>query len=150
VTYCTSSVSEIPLVAVEGEIDPRAALALQRRLAIALKLGRGFVAVDLRAVSVDGEQATGLLCDALRRANRHEARLALAGAPPAVCRALEHSIIDGVELYPTLGTAVGAACHPSRPGPAARPLSSCPTAPGPRRAVHQRPGARQNRKQQHA
>lgn len=120
-TYCTPPVSEIPLVAVEGEIDPNAALALQRRLAIALKVGRGFAAVDLRAVSVEGEQAIGLLCDALRRANRHEARLALAGAPPAVCRALERSIIDGVELYPTLGTAVGAACQPNRPGPAARP-----------------------------
>jgi anti-anti-sigma regulatory factor len=108
VTYRTPSVSEIRLVAVEGDIDPTTAHALQRRLAIALKLGRGFVAVDLRAVSVDGEPALGLLCDALRDLDRRDARLALAGAPPAMCRMLERAVIDGVELYPTLRAAVAA------------------------------------------
>jgi anti-anti-sigma regulatory factor len=120
VTYCTPSVCEIPVVGVEGEVDPTAAGALQRRLAIALVAGRGFAAVDLRAVSVEGEHAVGLLCDALRDVDRHDARLALA-ASPAVGRVLEHSPIDGVELYPTLGAAVAAAGRSPRLRPAARP-----------------------------
>jgi anti-anti-sigma regulatory factor len=125
-TYCTLRVSEIPVVAVEGELDPTAAAALQRRLAIALGSGGGFVAVDLRAVSVEGERAPGLLCDALRDVDRHGARLALA-ASPAVGRAVERSVIDGVELYPTLGTAVAAAGRSPRPRPHARPAA--PVAP---------------------
>jgi anti-anti-sigma factor len=124
VTHCTPSVSEIPIVAVEDELDPHTIDALQRRLTRALGVGRGFVVVDLRAVRAADAEASNLLCGALRRVERHDARLALAGAPPAACRVLERSEIDGVELYPTLGTAVAAATR-------ARP-SSYPPAPGPR------------------
>lgn len=127
-TYCTPAVSEIPIVAVEGAIDPKAAVALQQRLTVALGFGRGFVAVDLRAMTVGGEQPTGLFCDALRRVSRDDARLALAGAPPAVSRMLERSVIDGVELYPTVGAAVAAARRTNRPRPATRPaVSASPT-----------------------
>lgn len=118
VTYCIPSVREIPVVAVEGEIDAAAASVLQRRLAIAMVAGRGFVAVDLRAVGVEGEHAVGLLCDALRDVDRHGTRLGLA-ASPVVGRVLERSAIDGVELYPTLGAAVAAAGRSPRPRPVA-------------------------------
>ena len=108
-TYCTPSVREIPVVTVEDPIDSKAARVLQRRVAIALGSGRTFVVIDLSAITIEDRQAIDLLCDALRRVDRHEGRLALAAAPPAVRGGLERSVIDGVELYPTLGAARAAA-----------------------------------------
>jgi anti-anti-sigma regulatory factor len=129
VTYCTPSVREIPVVTVEGRIDAKAVLALQRRLAIALGSGHAFVVVELSAITIERKHAIDLLCDALRRVDRHEGRLALAGAPPAVRRELERSVIDGVELYPTPGAAMAAASLSHQPRRAVRPRRFPPRRP---------------------
>lgn len=117
-TVFTPYVTEIPIVAVEGEIDPTAVAALRRRVTVALDVGRGFVVLDLRAVTVLAGQAVRMFCEALEVAQRTGARLAITGAQPALRGLLERWAIVGVELYPTLTAAVGAAGSPHRAAPA--------------------------------
>lgn len=109
-TFATPSVTEVWTVAVEGEIDPPAVTALQRRLDFAVDAG-GAVVVDLGAVTVMGEPTIGLLCAALRRLSGRGGRLALAGAEPMVKRALERRAIGDVVLHSTTSAAVAAVGH---------------------------------------
>jgi anti-anti-sigma factor len=99
VTFGSPCVTEIPSIVLEGEIDPRMVIALQRRVVEALNAGQRRVVVDLSAVTVLGGATIDLLCGALRRLTRRGATLAFVGGPPRVHCALELCAIDGVELH---------------------------------------------------
>lgn len=107
-TCRTPRVTEIAIVVVADRVDPPSVTALQRRIALAVAVGRAVV-VDLRAVSDLGGHGMDLLLDALRDVIRGGATLAIAGGRPA---------IDGIESHPSLGAALAAAARASggRPG----------------------------------
>ena len=105
VTYLIPRMGDVPIVAVEREIDPMAVIAFQRRISVALAAGHRSIVVDLSAATVVGGRALNMFCGALRRVNRRGARLMIAGARPAVRRVLERCAIDGVELYSSLRAA---------------------------------------------
>lgn len=104
-TYTLPLVTEIPTVALEGEIDPAAVVALQRRIGVALRARPRRIVVDMSAVSVLGAQTMSLFCAALRGMERRGATIALAGAPTPVRRVIELCAIDGLELHPTVAAA---------------------------------------------
>ena len=101
--------SDCPSIVLEGEIDPGAVIALQRRIVEALNVGQRRVVVDLSAVTVLGGATVDLLCGALRWLTRRGATLAIAGGPPRVHRVLELCAIDGVALHQSVSAARPAA-----------------------------------------
>jgi anti-anti-sigma factor len=109
VTFTLPCVTEIPSIVLEGEIDPGAVIALQRRIIDALDAGQRHVVVDLSAVTVLGGATVDLLCGALRWLTRRGATLAIAGGPPRVRRVLELCAIDGVELRQSVSAATSSA-----------------------------------------
>jgi anti-sigma B factor antagonist len=109
VTFASPCVTEIPSIVLEGEIDPGAVIALQRRIVEALDAGQRRVVVDLSAVTVLGGATIDLLCGALRSLTRRRATLAIVGGPPRVHRVLELCAIDGVELHQSVSAARPAA-----------------------------------------
>jgi anti-anti-sigma factor len=109
VTVLLPCVHEVPIVAVEGELDPPAIITLQRRITAALGVGRGFAVLDLRAATMPPGQTLSLFAGALRRVSRHGTRLAITGAQPSVQRVLDRGAIAGVELHPTPHAALAAA-----------------------------------------
>jgi anti-anti-sigma factor len=117
VTFASPSVTEIPSIVLEGEIDPGAVIALQRRVVAALNAGQRRVVVDLTAVTVLGGATSDLLCGALRRLTRRGATLAIVGGPPRAKRVLELCAIDGVELHPSVSAARPAAVATPRGAP---------------------------------
>jgi anti-anti-sigma regulatory factor len=135
VTYTAPCVTELQIVTVEGELDPPAVIALQRRITVALDVRSGFVVVDLAAITGPRGRTMSLFCGALRRVNRRGARLAIVGAQAAIRSALERCAIDGVELYPTLASAVAAAGHNGTPAPVPGPAVLGP-------AEHRAPASR--------
>lgn len=104
-TLTRPEVSEVWVIALEGEVDPGMVIALQRKINRALDSGRGRVVIDLGAVRGVGAQTLSLFCGALRRLNRGAA-LAIVGADPRVRRVLEVCAIDGLALYPTINAAL--------------------------------------------
>jgi anti-anti-sigma factor len=109
VTFASPCVTEIPSIVLEGEIDPRMVIALQRRVVEALNAGQRRVVVDLSAVTVLGGATIDLLCGALRRMTRRGATLAFVGGSPRVDCVLVLFAIDGVELHQTASAARPAA-----------------------------------------
>jgi anti-anti-sigma factor len=105
VTFASPYVTEVPSIVLEGEIDPGAVIALQRRIAEALKVGQRHVVVDLSAVTVLGGATIGLFCGSLRSLTRRGVTLAIVGGPPHVHRVLELSAIDGVKLHQRISAA---------------------------------------------
>jgi ABC-type transporter Mla MlaB component len=79
VTFESPWVTEIPSIVLEGEIDPGAVIALQRRIVEALNAGQRRVVVDLSAVTVLGGAPIDLLCGALRWLTCRGATLAIVG-----------------------------------------------------------------------
>jgi anti-anti-sigma regulatory factor len=119
VTYMLPRVTEVSTVVLEGEIDPAAVLALQRRLGAALHAGQRRIVVDLGAVTVLGAQTVSRFCAMLRRLTGGGATVAIVGAPVLVRRVLELWAIDGLELYPSVSAALSRPC----PDRAARPAA---------------------------
>ena len=107
-TFTRPEVSEVWVIALEGEVDPGMVIALQRKINRALDSGRGRVVIDLGAVSGVGAQTLSLFCGALRRL-RGGAVLAIVGADPRVRRVLELCAIDRLALYPTMNAALASA-----------------------------------------
>ena len=69
-TFTCREVSEVWVIALEGEVDPGTVIALQRKINRALDSGSGGVVIDLGAVSGVGAQTLSLFCGALRRRTR--------------------------------------------------------------------------------
>jgi anti-anti-sigma factor len=109
VTFAPPCVTEIPSIVLEGEIDPRMVIELQRRVVEALDAGQRRVVVDFSAVTVRGGATSHLLCGALRRLTGRGATLAIVGGSPRVHCVLELGAIDGVELHETVSAARPAA-----------------------------------------
>ena len=107
-TFTGPEVSEVWVIALEGEVDPGMVIALQRKINRALDSGSGGVVIDLGAVSGVGAQTLSLFCGALRRL-RGGAVLAIVGADPRVRRVLELCAIDRLALYPTMNAALASA-----------------------------------------
>ena len=107
-TFTGPEVSEVWVIALEGEVDPGMVIALQRKINRALDSGSGGVVIDLGAVSGVGAQTLSLFCGALRRL-KGGAGLAIVGADPRVRRVLELCAIDRLALYPTISDALAAA-----------------------------------------
>jgi len=128
-TFTRPEVSEVWVIALEGEVDPGMVIALQRKINRALDSGRGRVVIDLGGVSGVGAQTLSLFCGALRRLNRG-AVLAIVGADPRVRRVLEVCAIDGLAVYPTIDAALAAGDDPAMP----------PLSPAGRSAEAGRPG----------
>ena len=105
-TFESAYVTEIPSIVLEGEIDPGAVIALQRRIVEALNVGQRHVVVDLSAVTVLGGATIDLFCGALRWLTRRGATLAIIGGPPRAQRVLELCAIDGVEQHPSVSAAL--------------------------------------------
>jgi anti-anti-sigma factor len=99
VTIASPSVTEIPSIVLEGEIDPGAVIAIQRRVVEALDAGQRRVVVGSTPVTVLGGATVDLLCGALRWLTRRGTTIAIAGGRPQVRRVLERCAIDGVELH---------------------------------------------------
>jgi anti-anti-sigma factor len=121
VTFVSPRVTEIPSIVLEGEIDPGAVIALQRRIVEAINAGQRRVVVDLSAVTVLGGATIDLLCGALRWLARRGATVAIVGGPPRVHRVLELCAIDGVELHQSVSAARPAASATPRGGPPLNP-----------------------------
>lgn len=85
-------------ITLQGEVDAAAVTRLQHEMTDALT-GYDRIVVDLRGVSVLSTPTFALLCCALRRAHRPNARLVVAGAAPAARRALHLCELPGVELH---------------------------------------------------
>jgi anti-sigma B factor antagonist len=100
-TTAGANAGTVYVTALGGAIDPWMVIALQRRVTSALDAGADRVVLDLTAVTVLGGQTVGVLCAVLRRLARRGARLAVAGGPPHVQRALQLCAIDRLERYPT-------------------------------------------------
>jgi anti-anti-sigma factor len=94
------------VTALGGAIDPWMVIALHRRITGALDAGADCIVLDLTAVTVLRGQTVGVLRGVLRRLARRGARLAVAGGPPHVQRALELCAIDRLERYPTADAAL--------------------------------------------
>lgn len=118
-TYAFPRVTEVRRVDLEDEIDPTAVIALERRVGMAVDVDRCCVVLNVSAVDVPDESALGEFSDALQRMIRRGARLAIAGASPALQLVLERCAVDGVELYPTHRLALAAAGSTSRTTPPA-------------------------------
>jgi anti-sigma B factor antagonist len=124
VTFESPWVTEIPSIVLEGEIDPGAVIALQRRIVEALDAGQRRVVVDLSAVTVLGGATIDLLCGALRWLTRRGATLAIVGGSPRLHRVLELCAIDGVELHQSVSAARPAAVATPRGAPPLNPSTS--------------------------
>jgi anti-sigma B factor antagonist len=124
VTFASPCVTEIPSIVLEGEIDPGAVIALQRRISVLLDGGQRRIVVDLSAVTVLGGATIDLFCGALRWLTRRGAALAIVGAPPHVHRVLDMSAIDGVELHPSESAALSGALATPRGAPLLNPSTS--------------------------
>jgi anti-sigma B factor antagonist len=124
VTCASPRVTGIPSIVLEGEIDPGAVIALQRRIVEAVNAGQRRVVVDLSAVTVLGGATIDLLCGALRWLTRRGATLAIVGGPPRVHRVLELCAIDGVELHQSVSAARPAALATPRGAPPLNPSMS--------------------------
>jgi len=118
VTFASPCVTEIPSIVLEGEIDPGAVIALQRRIVEALDAGQRRVVLDLSAVTVLGGATIDLLCGALRWLTRRGATLAIVGGPPRVHRVLELCAIDGVKLHQSESAALVGRCGEATRRPA--------------------------------
>ena len=100
-TTAAADAATVYVTALGGAIDPWMVIALHRRITGALDAGAERVVLDLTAVTVLGGQTVGVLRGVLRRVARRGARLAVAGGPPHVQRALELGAIDRLKHYPT-------------------------------------------------
>jgi anti-anti-sigma factor len=114
VTCASPGVTEIPSIVLEGEIDPGAVIALQRRIVEAINAGRRRVVVDLSAVTPLGGATIDQLCGAWRWLTRSGATLAIVGGPPRVHRVLELCATDGGELHQSVSAAWPAAADATR------------------------------------
>jgi len=135
-TTAVANVGTVYVTALGGAIDPWMVIALHRRITGALDAGADRVVLDLTAVTVLAGQTVGLLCGVLRRLARRGARLAVAGGPAHVQRALELCAIDRLERYPTGDAALIAVGFESvpvaAPASAHDPGSAVPSRPVPR------------------
>lgn len=109
-------ITEVRTIVLEGEIDTRAVIALERRMAQGIQ--PGCLVVNVSAVDVPDEPALRGFSEALLRVTRHGWRVAIAGASPALQHVLERCAIDGVELCPSFRIALAAA---GRGRPTTRP-----------------------------
>jgi anti-sigma B factor antagonist len=105
--------TDVPILALEGEVGPAAVIALQRRIARALDGGHRRIVLDLGATTILGGPTLGLLCGTLRFVNRCGATLAIAGSPARVQRAIDLCDLDRVEFHPTVHTALAAEATPT-------------------------------------
>jgi anti-anti-sigma factor len=114
----------VPSIVLEGEIDPGAVIALQRRIVEAINAGQHRVVVDLSAVTSLGGATIDQLCGAWRWLTRCGATLAIVGGPPRVHRVFELCAIDGVELHQSVSAGWPAAVATPRGAPPLNPSVS--------------------------
>jgi anti-anti-sigma factor len=106
-----------PVYAVDGlVIDSGTVTELQRRIDQALSDGRRLIVIDLLGAGVMSASVLSMLCAALRQACSGGPRLAIVGADPRVAGIFELCEIDGLELHPTINTALASSMtQPSEP-----------------------------------
>jgi anti-anti-sigma regulatory factor len=94
------------VIALPERAEAGTVFALRSRSVRALSAGHRWIAVDLRAVDHIDTPTLAELCVALRQIGAHGHRLAIVGADLRVQWVLELCDIDGIELHPTLKSAL--------------------------------------------
>lgn len=97
--------AKVPVVVVEGEVEPADIIGVRDRIAEALEGGHDRVVVDLRAATLRGTSTVSLFCGTLCRIDRRDGTIAVLGLPPHTRRVLELCGIEGVEHHSTFASA---------------------------------------------
>jgi anti-anti-sigma factor len=92
---------QLPVIALEGELDPGAIVVFERHVGEALGAGEASVVLDLGAASAVATSSLSLLCVVLRRLCRRGADIAVSGADARVKWVLERCEIKGMTLDPS-------------------------------------------------
>lgn len=98
--------ADVPVIGLQGELDPAAVIRLHCRIGDALDAGHRDLVLDLGAVELLGTPTLSLLCGAARAIDRRGATLAIVGLSGYHQRALEDCGIDGIEHHPTVEAAL--------------------------------------------
>jgi anti-anti-sigma regulatory factor len=95
----------VPVLVLQGQIDQRVMLELQRHVTTAVADGHRVVVIDLLGVTMIDTPTLSQLCAALRDAGG-KTRLAVTAADHRARWVLELCAINGLELYPTINAVI--------------------------------------------